>query len=206
MPVIPSSRALHVAVLLVLLCRTSSIAGVVSTIDFETLPGGSVIVDSTPITTQFSGLTFANTTAITAGITLNEFEFPPQSGTTAVFDDGGPLSITFDTPVLNLSGYFTYSALLTLEAFNTTGILVGTATSLFSNNELSSGNSGSSPNELLQVAFAGGISVVRITADPGGTSFVLDSLSFESSVPEPNSIILLLTGMAAIITRTLRQQ
>ena len=38
-------------------------------IDFETLS------DADPVTNQFTGLTFTNTTAITAGISLNEFEF-----------------------------------------------------------------------------------------------------------------------------------
>src|ERR1022692_3582415 len=82
------------------------------TLDFEGFP------DSTPLTTQYPGLTFQNATILTAGIGLNELEFPPHSGTNVVFDDGGPISILFDGPVLSFSGYFTYAEPLVLAAFD----------------------------------------------------------------------------------------
>ena len=82
------------------------------TIDFEDL------TDSTSVTTQYAGLSFANATVITAGISLNEFEFPPHSGTNVVFDDGGSLSITFDNPVSYVAGYLTYEAAVSLKAFD----------------------------------------------------------------------------------------
>jgi hypothetical protein len=44
------------------------------TLDFEGFP------DSTILSTQYSGLTFTNAIILTAGISLNEFEFPPHSG------------------------------------------------------------------------------------------------------------------------------
>jgi hypothetical protein len=140
-------------------------------IDFETFPDGTPILDSTPITTQFPGLTFTNATVITAGISLNEFEFPPHSGTNVVFDDGGPISLSFATPVSSFGGYFTYLEPLTLVGFDTTSTQVASATSAFSSNAALFGDPGSSPNEFLSVAFTGGISSVTITADPlGGKS------------------------------------
>ena len=45
-----------------------------TTIDFEGL------ADSDTVTTRFPGLTFTNATVLTAEISLNEFEFPPQLG------------------------------------------------------------------------------------------------------------------------------
>jgi hypothetical protein len=162
------------------------------TLDFE---GFS---DSTSLTTQYPGLTFTNTTIITAGISLNEFEFPPRSGSNVAFDDGGPIFISFDNPILSFGGYFTYAEPLTLAAFDSTSTQVATAVSLFSNNEALSGDLGSSPNEFLQVSFASGISSVTITGNPGGGSFVTDdaTCTTASEVPEPSTLVLLFPALA----------
>ena len=184
------------------------VAGVV-TIDFETFPDSTPIADSTSITTQFPGLTFTNTTVITAGVSLNEFELPPYSGVNVAFDDGGPISISFDTPVLSFGGYFTYYEPLTLAAFDISNNEVATATSAFSINvacdpgPVCLGDPGSSPNEFLSVAFAGGISAVTITGDPGGGSFVMDDITYTTAAattaPEPDSLLLILSAMAFIL-------
>jgi hypothetical protein len=78
-------RSLQIIVLDVLFHQARLVASI---INFETFLDGSAIPDSTNITNQFPGLTFSNTTVITAGMSLNEFEFPPHSGVNAVFDDG----------------------------------------------------------------------------------------------------------------------
>lgn len=167
-----------------------------SVINFEGL------ADSTAVTNQFAGMTFLNATAITAGITLNEFEFPPHSGSNVVFDDGGPMSISFATPVLSFVGYFTYAEPLTLIGFGALNNQVAIATSAFSNNEALSGDLNSSPNEFLQLSFAPGISQVTIAGDLFGGSFVLDDVTFAtpaSPVPEPSSWLLLAAGVAATV-------
>jgi len=130
--------------------------------------------DSTILTTQYSGVTFSGAIVLTAGITLNEFEFPPHSGTNVASDNGGPMTVSFASSVQSFSGYFTYGHSLTLQAFDASNTPVASATSRFSNNEALSGSTGSSPNEFLQVSFAGGISKVTITGDPAGGSFTLD--------------------------------
>ena len=181
--------------LAVALLPASLLAGI-TTIDFEGFP------DGTNLTTQYPGLTFTNATVIGAGISLNEFEFPPYSGTNVAFDDGGPISIAFASPILSFGGYFTYAEPLTLAAFDSTSAQVAAVASLFSNNEAISGDAGSSPNELLHVSFASGISSVTITGDPEGGSFVMDDATYPTpgpTVPEPGSILLLLTGMAALV-------
>jgi hypothetical protein len=182
-------NGLSLLVLLPVLLFPQARAAVV--IDFDSLNDGDII------TTQFSGVTFQNTIALTAGISLNEFEFPPHSGSNVVSDNGGPITIAFDTPVLSFSGYFTYLVPLTLTAFDTGNSQAGQAVSLFNSNMALSGDPGSSPNELLSVAFASGISSVSITGDPLGGSFTLDDATFDpaaAEVPEPGSLSFLTAG------------
>jgi hypothetical protein len=177
-------------------------------IDFETFPGGAPIFDDTPITTQFPGITFTNTTVISAGISLNEFELPPHSGSNAAFDDGGPISIAFNTPVSSFSGYFTYYEPVTIAAFNGSGMEVASANSAFSINVACGdgapclGDASSSPNEFIQIASSGGFSNVTITGDPNGSSLVMDDIDFapaSSTAAEPSNLFVLLASLLSIM-------
>jgi hypothetical protein len=163
------------------------------TIDFENL-SDSTLVGSTYAS---SGVIFTNAVILTAGFSLNESDFPPNSGSNVVGDNGGPITLTFLTPISSFSGFFTYAAPLTLDGFGSSNQLLVTASSLFSANFVSSGNQ---PNELIQLNFPGGIDSITITGDAAGGSFALDDASFTtvaaSTVPEPGSLWLLLTGMA----------
>jgi hypothetical protein len=170
-------------------------ANTVSVINFEGL------VEGTSLTNQFTGLTFTNATVLTAGSSLNEFEFPPQSGVNAVFDDGGGITISFSSPVLGVGGYFDYTAPVTLQAFDSSNTLLGSVTSSFSTNSALSGDPGSSPNEFLQLNFASGIAKVILIGDPSGGSFTFDDLSVTTSaqVPEPGTVVLILGGLMSSI-------
>jgi len=177
------------------------------TIDFESL------ADSEVVTNQFSDLTFSNATAVTAGTSLNEFDFPPYSGQTVVFDDGGPMSISFASPIDDFSGYFTYVAALSLTAYDASNNVIAVATSLFSNNTATGGDAGSSPNELLTVSSLLGISSIVIAGDSSGSSFTLDNLTYDTqgpqaTVPEASTLELLLAGglMLAGMRRRIRRQ
>jgi hypothetical protein len=153
-----------------------------TTIDFEGFP------DSTLLTTQYSGLVFSNAQILTAGISLNEFELPPHSGSNVVSDYTGPLAIVFANPVSAIGGYFTYAVPLTLTAYDSNAKVLGTVTSAFSNNFALSGGPGSSPNELLQLSFSSGISELVIAGAASGGSFALDDLTYASgSTPEPGT-------------------
>src|SRR5258708_5680550 len=106
-------------------------------IDFESFN------DLDALTTQIPGLIFSHATVVSAGFSLNDLEFPPRSGTNSVFDDGGPLHISFGTPLSSFAGYFTYAKQLSLVAFDAANNQVGTAQSLFNSNDALIGDAGS---------------------------------------------------------------
>ncbi len=171
-----------------------------TTIGFDSL------ADLDPVTTQFSasGVTFANTIALKAGLSLNDGEFPPHSGSVVVFDDGGAMSLTFSTPVTQVGAFFTYVLPLTLTAWDVLDHVVGGLTSAFANNTAVSGDAGSLPNEWLQLAFASGIAKLTVEGDPGGGSFVLDDLVFTPKalpVPEPATAALTAIALAGLLAR-----
>jgi hypothetical protein len=150
--------------------------------------------DSTVLTSQIPGLSFSDAVVLSAGISLNEFEFPPHSGTNVISDNGGPIRVAFATPVQSVEAYFTYAEPLTFEAFNSLDQLVATTSSLYSDNDALSGDPGSTPNELLAVTASSGISFALIAGDPSGGSFTLDDLTYGSGmspVPEPSMFVLM---------------
>jgi hypothetical protein len=167
-----------------LLCLGTDAARASTVIDFEGLDDGTLL------STQYAGLTFSNAQILTAGISLNEFEFPPHSGVNVATDSSGPISIVFSSPVQSVGGFFTYADPITLKAFNASSDLIGSASSVFSNNEAISGDAGSHPNELLDIRWSGGISRLTITGAPDGGSVVLDDFSYGAMVipvPEPET-------------------
>ena len=184
---------------LLLLIQTGfSYAAYASTIDFEGLD------DLTAVTNQYAslGITFSGATVLTAGMSLNEFEFPPHSGSNVAFDETGPISISFASPVSSFGAYFTYAMPVTVEAYDSGANLVGLATSAFFANMALSGDLGSSPNEFLQIIYAGGISSLTITGDADfGGSFTMDDVTYDSStpIPEPSTIFLIGTCVIAMV-------
>ena len=163
-------------------------------LDFEGFP------DFTSLTNQYPGVTFVDATVISTS--LDDAEFPPHSGVSVVFDNGGPISIIFSQPVVVVGGYFTYTTQVTFTAFY--GITqVASTQSAFNNNLAISGDPGSAPNENLQLGNPGGITEATATGDPAGTSFVLDDLYYQpaqlSSVPEPGTLFLAVSGIGLIL-------
>jgi len=150
-------------------------------IDFESFSDGDVI------TNQIPGAEFADAQVATAGISLNEFDFPPHSGTNVIFDMGGAIRITFDSPVPAFAAYFTYTQNVSLDAFDTSSTKVASADSKFSNNTGTGGDPGSSPDELMHVTSAAGIRLVVLTGNAGGSSFTVDDIS-TSTAPEPGAL------------------
>ena len=136
--------------------------------------------DSTVLTSQYSGIAFSNAIILSAGVTLNEFEFPPHSGSNVASDNGGPVTISFSSVVESVSGYFTHSQPLTIQAFDSSNNMVASAASRFSSNEALSGGPGSAASEFLAVNASVSIAKVVITGATGGTSFTMDDLTLAS--------------------------
>ena len=172
-------------------------------ITFETVTDSTGF--GTPITNQFAGqgVLFSNTVSVTAGISINEFEFPPKSGKTEALDSGGPMILDFTLPFEKVAGFFTYSTSLTLTAFSGPdgmGSVLGAATSAFSSNDALFGDPGSSSNEFLQISSGTPIGSLEILGNPAGSSFTMDnfSASTSSAVPEPATLVLLGSGLTVL--------
>src|SRR5207249_10796951 len=95
--------------------------------------------DGTAVGNQVPNCQFTNAAVLSAGTSLNEFEFPPHSSASVAGDVSGPLTIKFSPPITAFGGYFTYSTALSIAAFDANGIRVATANSRFSNNLALSG-------------------------------------------------------------------
>ncbi|MFZ4700788.1 MAG: hypothetical protein ACOYMG_12125 [Candidatus Methylumidiphilus sp.] len=145
-----------------------------TTLNFEGL------ADSAAVTNPYSGITFSNTVALTAGFSLNQTDYPPHSGAGVVGDDGnGPMGIVFSNPADDVSAWFTFGSLLTINAYGANGSFLGSV------------NSGASNNfgSVVQIAMGyQGIGSLQIAGAVPGT-FVMDDLSFTSStVPIPAAV------------------
>ena len=185
--------------LLLLLLSAGGLAYPATLIDFDSLSDG----DS--ITNQLAGqgVTFQNAIALTAGLSLNEFEFPPFSGSSVLGDNGGPIIILFSALQSMVFANFTYATPVTIEAFGATNVslgMVSSAPGCASNRQLT-GTAGCPSNEQLTLLGIGSIARITITASPGGNSFALDDLTFEAAsvtVPEPSSLVIAGSALAAL--------
>ena len=155
-----------------------SIPAKATVLTFEGLP------DNLSLSNEFSGLTFNGATVLTAGLSLNEFDFPPISGDNVVASLTNLLEITFLDLTDTVSGYFTYGDLLSLSSYDINGRLLATSQSAGVNNLGS--------NELITLS-GQGISLLRVSSN---SNFTLDDLSFSNAVavPEPTTIVLLAIG------------
>jgi hypothetical protein len=160
-------------------------------LDFENLG------DSTIVSAQYSGegVTFSGDPEIqTANISLNQFSFPPHSGNNVLDNVGGDITATLSGPVSLVEGYFTYTEPVTITAYNSLNIEIGSVTSVDSQNWVGNGagSGGSdlgSPNELISLSDPGIASIVISTPDsPPDGQFTMDDFTFgnpaASSVPD----------------------
>ena len=141
------------------------------------------------VSSLVGGLTFSNTTVLQAGASLDEFEFAPRSGINVVFDNGGPITIDFASPVFSVGGYFNYVAGLSFSAYDSATGLLGTDVAAFANNTALSGDASSSTNKLFSFSSAGGLiaRVVSTGGNPLGGSFTLPILPRNRSHPLSDS-------------------
>jgi hypothetical protein len=168
-------------------------------LDFEGFP------DLTTLTNQYPDLTFSNAVVLSSGLSLNEFEYPPNSGSNVVVDDGSAIKIEFGTPISSFGGYFTYASAVTLKAFGADSVELASITSAFNTNYIDDPDPSSIPNEFLQVV-AFGIKSIIISGDVAGSSFALDDVVYARPtlpppVPEPGISLLLVVSALAAATR-----
>ena len=162
----------------------------VTTISFDGLPDKIAVGD----TYASSGIHFAHGIALTAGVSLNEIQFPPHSGTGVLADDGSTIVVTFDSAASAISAYFAHLNQLTFTAFDAGGGLLGTYSS-----PLSSFTGGT---EQLSLGFSG-VSELDISTQTPGT-YMLDDLSFQtgstpSGVPDSGSTLRLLAQAGFVL-------
>ena len=175
-----------------------------TTLEFETYPDGTPIEDGAVITTQFAswGVTFVDAptvhkagTVLTAGLSLNEGEFPPSSGSNVLAEyEGIGLKGTFSVPIALVGADFTYNWPIRLVGLGSAGEQLGYVDSAFDSNVASSLNP---PNERLLLSGLGGISSFEVwfRSVPGAVvpqdgAFAMDHLFFAAVptnvVPESN--------------------
>jgi hypothetical protein len=167
-------------------------------ITFEDLPDAYFFLSGGQnIGNYYSGATFG---PYVTGLSASRFggygdaAYPPHSGDVVVwsaFDD--PMTLAFDSPESLVSFWYTSLNPITLTAYdsssNPLGFVLGAANT--------DGTTGTSS----YLEFDGsGIASVAISSAPG--QYVIDDLTFSSggstTVPEPNSIILLVAALAIL--------
>jgi hypothetical protein len=153
-------------------------------IDFEGLP------DLVSVNELYAaeGVHFSNAISLTAGFSLNEFDYPPSSGVVAIGDDFAPIEIRFDNLAYDISAFFTYASQLTFSAYGAGGALIG----VYVNPGFD--NLGSS--EQIALNFFNVESLI-IAGEFDG-SYIMDDLGF-TTVPAPGSGLFLLMGLLWIV-------
>lgn len=170
---------------------------IVTTIDFQGLADGQ------PVGT-LQGATFSNATAHENFITNNAFEFPDATlgsapGGVVAANTGVPMTILLDTAAFDFSVRVTYQAPVAVSFFDPNDVLLGTASSAFSDNRAFSGAPGSAPNELLSLSLAtASIQRVVLTGRIGAPSFKIDDVRFTQPIPEPTAIFAFAVGLGVV--------
>ena len=164
------------------------------TLDFEDLSEATLVTD------QYLslGVSFDHAIILTAGVNLDDYDYPPLSGSNVLSDFGGPIAMTFSAPINSVSLHTTYGLPLTISIFGTDGTLVDELSTAFASNSSISGDSGSQPNELITYTYSSGIGAVVLTGAASGQSFVLDDLSV-TPVPEAPSWLCLAAGLFSLL-------
>jgi hypothetical protein len=183
-------------------------AGVITFEDLKTDDFSGISVGN-----HYTGLDFSNALAVTSGYVLNEISFPPRPGVVGVMDYGGPLGISLTKQFTRVSAYFTYNSRLTFSAFDSAGNLLAAVVSAFSiNTNDIDGESGSKPNELLELSTTAPIARLLIVGSDTGGSFLMDDLTLERgpvTVPDSplsNTFVVVSVGLAFGLLRAFSRQ
>lgn len=171
-------RILGITMFLFTVLLANGLNALAMTYDFEAFN------DNYNLTNDMVGLTFSNSLVFSAGISLNEYDFPPHSGQNVVTPEtGSDIYIAFDDPVSYIGAFFTFSDQLTLNAYSSTNTLLASVQSIGSN----------VLGGWEDIHISGeGISYLSVS---GVSAFTLDDLTITGAqtVPEPSTLFLLTT-------------
>ena len=179
--------SIHTIICLLLCSVPFAFSTRAATLDFEDVGDLEVIGSSRYLSSGAELVGFQGYLSGVIGGSLNEFDFPPNSGFGVVVNTVDLAEIRFNIPALVVQGFFTYGGPITLSAYDASNNLLLSISSAFATNIGTFGDPGSSPNELLRLETTG---ASRIVIDATNTDFTLDDLTFEPSrpstvIPEP---------------------
>lgn len=146
-------------------------------------------MDSYALTDEIAGVSFSGGTVLTAGVGLNEIDYPPTSGLNVLAALSGSLTVKSNVPISFVAANFTFADTLTFTGFD---IDMNT---LFSLQTPSTSNLGFSYQfDYTQPTLS---SFVVTTQD--GTPFTMDDLTLTgaTAVPEPGTLALVILGFPA---------
>ena len=208
-------RILFVAVPVFFFALASRAVASPVTVDFDSLNDGDA--PGTILNATFSaGTVLRDFGAPTFPGSLNTNDFPPNSNYNVLGNltsndpqtaDVTPITITFANPVYSVFGFFTFFDGVTFTAFDGSNNVLDVDTGSGDNTA-----SGASPNPNVKLSLSSSTAISYITIDAGPASqglnaIMLDDLTYDTTnpndtqpapVPEPGTMLLLLTGGAAL--------
>jgi len=186
----------------------ASVAAPATVINFEGLSDSDMIG-------RIGAAEFTDTYVASAGSSLNDLEFPPNSGINVVYNPDDMINVRFDDLMEKVGAFVTYTSPVFLQAFDDNGVLVTTVVSLYFANTALTGDPGAAPNEYLEVSALSGIRSVLFSTGLLGPTFVIDDLTFEAlagpgpgpgpGLPEPPTALLILLGLVVARDRFMKR-
>jgi hypothetical protein len=151
-------------------------------VNFEGFSDGALLVSEVP------GLTFSGGTVLSAGIGLNELDYPPTSGSNVLAALSGPLSLDFGAPTA-VSAYMVVGEQLSISAFDEFDQLLATHNTPFAANL--------GAPQLFDFSWAGASRYSLQSTQ----AFVIDDLNFAAvpAIPEPSTFALSATSLTVLV-------
>lgn len=214
-------RILFVALPLFVFAFASRAGATPITIDFESLNDGDN--PTTILNATFSAGTILRAfDAPTDPGSLNSVDFPPNSSYNVLSNLTSldpqtsaytPITITFTNPVYSVLGFFTFYDGVTFKAFDSGNNELATAPGTGDNT-----STGATPNPNVQLSLSSATPISYVTIDAAANTalnaIIVDDLTYDTAnpndtqpapVPEPGSLLLLLTGGAALARKRFKK-
>lgn len=162
-------------------------------IDFDNLEDFAVA------TSGISGVDIEGLVALSAGLSLNEFQFPPRSGSIAATNESSEVIFVFGPRIFSFSAYFSYVEPFQLFAYGVNGENLGIFPSA-KNSHFADGDSlVNFIHEEIKIFAEEPISKIIISSD-STYSYVVDDVTFShvTQVPELSTSMYFIFGLTLI--------